>query len=129
MTERQSPSENTSVAAILVQRNREDRDALMDELVGLLAGTVPGVQIERTLFRRRVKAIRLPLGDEIYVLARASHGSFEASRQHSVRGVVVRTDPMPLDAFLSELGSAIDAELRRTEAGRNVLQSWLSSGS
>jgi hypothetical protein len=34
---------------------------------------------------------------------------------------------MEIDAFLAELGAAIDVELRRTEAGRAALQKWLNS--
>jgi hypothetical protein len=119
--------ESASVAAILAQRSREDRTALLDELVAMLSEVVPGVQVERALLRRHVTAIRLPLGGLVYVLKRNSNNSFEASRQHEVRGVVIRTDPMEIDGFLAELGPAIDAELRRTERGRDALRAWLNS--
>jgi hypothetical protein len=127
MTEPTSSSENASVAAILVRRGREDRDALLDELVALLSGTVAGVEVKRTLIMRRITAVRLPIGEKVYVLARAGGGSFDASRQHTVRGIAVRTDPMTIDEFLEELGIALDAELRRTEQGRDALRAWLGS--
>jgi hypothetical protein len=34
---------------------------------------------------------------------------------------------MEIDAFLEDLGTAIDAELRRTERGRAALQKWLNT--
>lgn len=127
MTDPNSSLESASVAAILAQRNREDRAALLDELVNMLSGIVPGVQVDRALLRRHVTAIRLPLGGFVYALKRSANDSFEASRHHEVRGVVIRSDPMEIDAFLAELGLALDAELRRTERGRDALREWLNS--
>jgi hypothetical protein len=127
MTDPNASFESASVAAILAQRSREDRTALLEELVATLSGIVPGVQVDRALLRRHVTAISLPLGEFVYSLKRNSNGSFESSRRHSVRGVVIRTDPMEIDEFLAELGAALDAELRRTEKGRAALQAWLNS--
>ncbi|HXE61214.1 MAG TPA: hypothetical protein VN607_10940 [Gemmatimonadaceae bacterium] len=119
--------ESVSVAAILAQRSREDRSALLDDLVLMLSEVVPGVQVERGLLRRRVNAVRLPLGDRVYLIKRAANDTFETSRQQKVRGVVIRTDPMDVDAFLAELGSALDTELRRTERGRDAIRAWLDT--
>lgn len=119
--------ESASVAAILAQRTREDRTALLDELVTWLSEIVPGVTVERGLLRHKVKAVRLPLGGFVYVLKQISRDSFEASRQQEVRGVVIRTEPMEIERFLADLGVALDDELRRTERGRNALREWLNS--
>lgn len=121
--------ESASVAALLAQSIREDRAALLDELVTLLSEIVPGVQVERAFLRRSVTAIRLPLGGFVYRLKRTSDRSFEASRQQEVRGVVIRTEPMEIDEFLPELGLALEVELRRTERGRAALQRWLDATS
>ena len=129
MTDSGSSFENASVAALLAKRSREDRATLLDELVAMLSELVPGVQVERALLRRHVTSIRLPVGDFVYVLKKKGSESFEASRQQEVRGVVVRTVPLEIDAFLSELGVALNVELRRTEKGRDALQSWLNSTS
>lgn len=128
MTDPTTPSsEGASVAAILAQRSREDRDALLDELVSMLSEVVPGVQVERALLRRHVTAVRLPLGGFVYTLKKTGDGSFEALRQQMVRGVVVRNYPLEIDVFLAELGLALDVELRRTERGRDALRAWLGS--
>jgi hypothetical protein len=129
MTDPPPSFESASVAAVLAQRSRDDRDALLDDLVAMLAGIVPGVQVDRSLLRRRLTAIRLPLAGSIYVLKRDKRDGYEASRQQEVRGVVVRTFPMEIDAFLSELAVAIDEELRRTEQGRAALEKWLTTNS
>ena len=118
--------ESVSVAAILTQRGREDRAALLDDLVVMLAEVVPGTRVERTLLGRRVTAVHLPVGGYVYVLGRGAGEAFEAKRQQLVRGVVIRTDPMEIDAFLAELGLALDVELERTEQGRDALRKWLN---
>jgi len=127
MTDSTPSFESASVAAILAQRSREDRAALLDELVAMLSEIVPGVRVERALLRRHVTAIHLPLGGYVYRLKRSSGHSFEASRQQEVRGVAIRTDPMEIDAFLAELGLALEVELQRTERGRAALRDWLDS--
>jgi hypothetical protein len=125
MTDDESSSESASVAAILAQRNREDRRELLDELVTMLAEVIPGVQVQRALLRRQVKSIRLPLDGYIYELKRNPNDTFEAKRLQEVRGVVIRGDPLEIDDFLAELGLALDIELKRTERGRDALRKWL----
>jgi hypothetical protein len=119
-------SDHVSVAAILVQRSRDDRKALLDDLAAMLIAVVPGVHVERTLFRRNVTTVRLPVGGYVYVLKKGAGDSFEAARQQEVRGVVVRTVPMDIHAFLEELGVALEVELRRTDQGRDALRRWLT---
>jgi len=126
MTDSSPSFENASVAALLAQRSREDRGALLNELVSVLTGVIPGVQVERSLLRRNVKAVRLPVGEFVYVLRRSAADAVDASRHHIVRGVAIKTVPLELDVFLEELGLALDAELRRTDRGRDALQSWLN---
>ena len=127
MTDSNRSIESASVAAILAQRSREDRAALLNELVLMLSEIVPRVHVKRALLGRRVTAVHLPLDGYVYVLKRNSNDSFEASRQQEVRGVVIRTDPMEIDDFLAELGLALDVELRRTERGRDALRTWMNS--
>lgn len=127
MSDSSQSFDDTSVAAILAQRSRADRKELLDELVSMLSAILPYVRVERSLIRRRVTAVRVPVGGHVYVLNRTADDSYEPSRQQVVRGVAIRTVPMEIDAFLEDLGRAVDAELRRTENGRAALQKWLNS--
>ncbi|MDE3128362.1 MAG: hypothetical protein KGL38_10180 [Gemmatimonadota bacterium] len=127
MSEPPSSWESAGVAGVLARRSREDLTDLLGELVSLLPDVMPGAQVHRSLLRRQVTEVRIPLTDTAYVLRRGAGGRYEASRQHQVRGVVIRTEPMEIDAFLAELGPAIDAELQRTERGRRALHDWLTS--
>ena len=119
--------DDVSVAAILAQRSREDRSELLDDLVAMLSEVVPGCKVERGLIRRRVTGIRLPVGNTVFVLQRGANDAYEASRHQLVRGVVIRTDPLEIEEFLIELGTALDAELKRTERGREAIRSWLNT--
>jgi len=127
MTDSNSSLESTTVAAILAQRSREDTSEMLEDLVATLVETVPGAKVDRALLTRKVKSVRAPLAGYVYELRRGSNGAFEASRLQEVRGVVVRTVPMEIDAFLAEFGVALDAELRRTEKGRDALQAWFNA--
>lgn len=127
MTDTPPGWEATSVAAVLARRSHDDVSELIGDLVTLLSGIVPGAQVQRTLLRRRVTGIRLPAGGNIFVLRRLPNGAFEASRQQEVRGVVIRTDPLEIDAFLAELGAAVDAERERSERVRAALGSWFDA--
>ncbi len=129
MTDSNRSFEGASVVAILAKRARDDRDTLLDDLVEMLSTVVPGVQVQHALIRRRVTAVRIPLGDYVYGLTRSPSGSFEAVRLQEVRGVVVRTVPLEIDAFVEELGLALEVELHRTERGREALRAWLSGNS
>ena len=125
MTEPSHSLERASVAALLARYSRADRASLFDELVDTLSGLMPGVRIERTLLRRRVLSMQVPVGDFVYALARDAHDVVQATRQHVVRGVAVRTSPLELGQFLEELGAAMEVELRRTEAGAAALEHWM----
>jgi hypothetical protein len=125
MAEPSTSPDDPSVVALLGSRSREERLELLEDLVALLVELAPEARVERSLLRRRVTSFRLPLGDYVYVLARRSGDAFEATRQHVVGGVAVRTVRLEIDAFLEELALALDEELRRTERGRERLLAWV----
>ena len=115
---------------MLAQRSREDRAALLDDLVAMLSEIVPG-----RAGRARAAAPARHLGPLAAWRIRLRP---EAERERLVRSEPrsrkcaassIRTDPMEIDAFLAELGLALDAELRRTERGRDALRGWLNSTS
>ena len=118
---------STSIAAVLAKRSRQDLGELIEDLIALLLGVMPDLEVKRSLFGRTMKSVRIPLGDRAFVLERTRRGSFEARRQQIVRGVAIRNDPLEIDTFIAELSEAIDAELRRSERGRSALDSWLRS--
>lgn len=121
------PANSTSVAAVLAKRSREDLGELLDDLIALLLGVMPDIHVRRSLFGRAIKSVRIPLGDQAFVLERTRGSSFQARRQQIVRGVAIRNDPLEIETFIAELSAAIEAEMRRSERGRSALESWLRS--
>lgn len=119
--------ESTSVAALLARQNGDDLAAMLADLLELLVDVVPRAEVKRSLLRRHVTHVRLPLGAHIYVLERRRGDAYVATRQQSVRDVVIRTDPMELPEWVAELGAAIDAELARSERARDALRRWMES--
>ena len=101
MTDSTPSSEDVSVAAILAARNRADQNELLEDLVALLSETVPAAQVTRSLVRRRVTAIRLPLGGYVYTLRKGAGDAYDALRQQEVGGVVIRNTPMDIDDISS----------------------------
>ena len=123
MTDPSPTWDSTSVAAVLARRSHEDVTELLAELVTMLAGLLPDARVKRSLLRREITSIRVPLGGYVYCLERQG-GRFAALRQQAVRGVVIRSDPMEIDAFLAELGTAVDAERERNDRWRAALATW-----
>ena len=122
-------AESVAVSAVLARGIRQDRAELLEDMVMLLIGVMPGIEVKRALLTRTIKSIRVPCGDRAYVLERVRDGSFEARRQQVVRAVAIRNDPIEIDVFIAELSAALDAEARRIERGRQALASWLQSNS
>ncbi|HEX4683620.1 MAG TPA: hypothetical protein VH277_12960 [Gemmatimonadaceae bacterium] len=127
MSEPIPSADAVSVSAILAGQTLQDRTDMLEDLVNLLVGLMPGIEVKRAMFSRKITSIRAAFGDRAYVLERKGGGSFEARRQQVVRAVVIRNEPIDIDIFIAEFSSAVDSELRRNERGREALASWLRS--
>jgi hypothetical protein len=121
--------ESLGVAGALLSRYRQDQQALLDQLATFLESTLPQqTSVRRTLGvlgPRRTTSVSLELGSMRYELTQAK--SLEAQRTRVVRSVAVRTEPMAIEDWLTELSSALAAELERTGVGRQALERLLHS--
>jgi hypothetical protein len=87
------------------------------------------VTVERRAVRRfskekRVARIEVALGDNRYV-AVAKDGSLETRCAKAVRGVVLKTELLPLDAWLEALGRDLAVEAEASEQSRLALEQLL----
>jgi hypothetical protein len=73
---------------------------------------------------KRLQSVEVQLGEETFVLS-LSGGKAETSRAKSVRGVVIKRQELPLDAWLEALSDALGAEAQRSEAARLSLERLL----
>ena len=118
--------------AAWIRRAQTDLHAFLEALAARLEGALPGrVQVERKRdgllsATRHVIAITIQVDGSRYLLDAHDH-DVRASRQHEVRGVVLKTESLPLDRWLQDL----EDELRRLsgslEGARGILQDFLTS--
>ena len=107
-----------------------DLTTFVEVLAFKLEQALPGrVKVERRAVRRfakekRVARIEIALGDNRYV-AVAKDGSLETRRAKAVRGVVLKTELLPLDAWLEALGRDLAVEAEASEQSRLALEQLL----
>jgi len=73
---------------------------------------------------KRIESVEVQLGEETFVLS-LSGGNAETSRAKTVRGVVIRRQTLPLEAWLEALSEALGAEAQRSETARLSLERLL----
>jgi hypothetical protein len=107
-----------------------DLETFVEVLADKLEHALPGrVKIERRsagLFskQRRVERIEVELGDERYVLG--AHGAeLDARRAKAVRGVVLKTERLSLEAWIDELARDLTCEAEGSEQSRLALERLL----
>jgi hypothetical protein len=107
-----------------------DLKTFLEVLAAKLEQALPGrVVVERRPVRRfskekRVARIEVALGDNRYV-ATAKDGSLETRHAKSVRGVVLKTERLPLDAWMEALGRDLAVEEEASEQSRLALEQLL----
>ena len=118
--------------AAWIRRAQTDLHAFLEALAARLEGALPGrVQVEHKRdgllsATRHITTITIQVDGSRYLLDARNH-DIRASRQHEVRGVVLKTESLPLDRWLQ----ALEDELRRLsgslEGARGILQDFLTS--
>lgn len=118
--------------AAWIRRAQSDLHAFLEALAARLEGALPGrVQVERKRdgllsATRHVTAITIQVDGSRYLLDAHNH-DVRASRQHEVRGVVLKTESLPLDRWLQELEDDLRRLSGTLEGARGILQDFLTS--
>ena len=73
---------------------------------------------------KRLQSVEVQFGEETFVLS-LSGETAETTRVKAVRGVVIKREQLPLDAWLAALSDALSAEAQRSEAARLSLERLL----
>ena len=109
-----------------------DLKVFMEALATKLEGALPQqtvVQRKKTgLFSgaKRVSRITVDLGDTGFDIA-YDGTRVDPSRSKKVRGIVLKTEPMPLDRWIDELSRALSEEASQNEQARMALQRLLGA--
>jgi len=109
------------VTRVLSAEGREARD-LLEEVVRLLEAVLPDqCEVERAsrLRGRKVEAVRIEIGDRRFEMTCGTH--IAASISNVVRGVVLKTEEISVDAWITQLAEALSREAERNSAARAAL--------
>ena len=121
---------DVDLLASTLRSSSSDLAVFVEVLADKLEQALPGrVQVERRATRflgkeKRVERLQCQLGDQRYLLA-TRRGGVETRRATSVRGVVLKTDELPLEAWLGALAGDLAAEAETSERARTALQGLL----
>ena len=117
-----------ALAGALLRESREDAPAFLATLAGLLGDAFgPAARrVEGGLFRKRLEAVELADGDDLYRIETGPDGLLRATETHTVRGIRLKTEPLPLPDLLERLTAALDARAEASEAARRALDRFLA---
>jgi hypothetical protein len=115
------------VAAHLSREYAAHQREFLDGLAGMLERALPGhtkVARKGGLFSRggRAREVRVQLGDALFSLHDAGHGPLTAQRALLKRGIVLRTDALPVDDWIQELGDALQEYARHNQDAASALR-------
>jgi len=117
--------------AASVRASSGDLTTFVEVLADKLDRALPGrVSIERRAVKRfskdkRVARIELSLAGDRFI-AVVERGALETRRARVVRGVVLKSDVLPLDAWLRALGTELASEAEASEQSRRALEQLLA---
>jgi hypothetical protein len=81
---------------------------------------------KRFLSREKVvRRVEVDLGEARYALTLDDRGRAEAVRAHEVRGIVLKNEPLPIDAWLDALARDLTELAQASEEGRRALERLL----
>ena len=120
------------LVAASLRADTVDTRAFAAALAVKLEQALPGlVQVERKggLFSKdkQVRSISATFGEQCYRLD-VDGGRVEASRQKSVRGIVLHTDRLGLDEWIDGLSRELTAAASTSEQSRAALARMLGAG-
>ncbi len=116
-----------SVTAALASSYGRDVRGFLPLLAIVLEGALP----EETTVERRggvfarakpVRKVSVTLSDMTYTLEDLGRGPLAAHRVKVVRGITLKTEPLPVDLWLADLGAAIAERAGQSERAFFALQ-------
>ncbi|MDX6476323.1 MAG: hypothetical protein QOH95_1834 [Gaiellaceae bacterium] len=122
---------DVDLLAASLRASSSDVKTFVEVLADKLEDALPGrVQVERRSTgwfskEKRVERVQCELGGQRYLLA-ARNGVTEARRATAVRGVVLKTEELPLEEWLDSLARDLANEARTSEQAQLALQRLLT---
>jgi hypothetical protein len=125
----QEPLQMELLAASL-RADSTDNKAFLEALATKLAGSLPNqttVIRHSSIFSREhpVKEITVTMGDYQYRIGREKQGPIVTQRAKVVRGIVLKTEQIPMDQWIDELADALAHEAANSAQARITLERFL----
>ncbi len=124
--------EKIGVAGALLRTYSEDQREFVPLLASLVEQAMPDVAVvERKPVRlfssqKRVVSISLTLDDNVYSLTdNGASTPLKAKRVKIVRGITLKTDEIPVQQWLEEVGAEISARAEKSESALYALRNFL----
>ena len=125
----EDPLVQMGVSASLSRMYAADHQDFLDNLAALLESALPGeVTVERRggLFaERRIRAVRIQLGDYRYSAERPDRGPLSFARTKVVRGIKLKTEPITAVKWLEDLVTELEAYAERNLSVRDALKQFI----
>lgn len=119
------------VAAELAKKYNADQRAFMQSLALLLEGVLPNeTQCEQRggwFAKKTLCRVIVTMGEDRYTLEDPGHGALQASRTHIVRGIALKTEPLPVEEWITELSAVIDERAKTSQKAREALSRMVGS--
>ena len=130
MSDEISEPMRTELFAASLRADKTDLKTFLDALAVKLEGSLPDytrVTRQGGFFSRErsVKEIVVSLGEYQYRIGREKQGSLVAIRAHVVRGIVLKTEQIPVDQWIDELSEALAQLASRSAQSRAALERFL----
>ncbi len=125
----QEPLHMELLAASL-RADSSDNKAFLEALATKLAGSLPNqttVTRQSSIFSREhsVKEITVLMGDYQYRIGREKQGPIVTQRAKVVRGIVLKTEQIPVEQWINELACALAEEAAHSAQARDSLERFL----
>jgi len=117
--------------AASLRADSTDTRAFLEALAVKLEGSLPNqtqVTRQRSIFSREhpVKEIVVTLGDYQYRIMRERQGPLMTFRTKVVRGIVLKTDQIPMEQWIEELAESLAREAAQSAQAHRALARFLS---
>lgn len=116
--------------AAALRANSTDLKAFMEALAAKLEGSLPNqtkVVRQSGIFSRDhpVKEISVTLGDYQYRISRERQGPLTTDRVKVVRGIVLKTEQVPMNQWIEDLATALAEEAAHSTEAHMALERFL----
>ena len=119
------------LVAASLRADAGDTRSLAEALAAKLEAALPAhTRVERRSKRllsreKVVRRVEVAVGEARYSLSVDDRGGAQAVRAHEVRGIVVKNEPLPVDAWLDAMARDLAELAQASEEGRLALERLL----